>query len=46
MGDNKVKLSYYFQLRTDDETGGHKWKLKERRFRIDQKVTKNNQWLK
>lgn len=46
MIDNKVKPSYYFQLRTDDKTGGHKWKLKEKGFRTDQKVTKNNQWLK
>lgn len=28
MVDNKVKPSYYFQLRKDDKTGGHKWKLK------------------
>lgn len=46
MVDNKVNLSYYFRLRTDDKIGGHKWKLKVKGFRADQKVTKNNQWLK
>lgn len=30
MVDNKVKPSYYFQHRTDDKTGGHKWKLKRK----------------
>lgn len=42
MVDKKVKLSYYFQFRIDDKIGGYKWKLKEKGFRIDQKVIKNN----
>lgn len=39
MADNKVKPSYYVQLRTDDETGGRKWELRgiQNRSEGDQK---------